>query len=186
MGLILEIKAADQTVGRALVERHCLGAGLSLSQDGIQLLASSITGDLRRLRGALIRLTAHAGLHGGSLGVQELADLLSPYFDPPATPLRPALTTDVLSAVCAYAGTTLKALRSPSRNSSLVQARSLAVYLLRELTPLSYPEIGALLGRRSHSTVLHAQRKFSGHLAADQQLRLNVDDLKRHLREKVR
>ena len=96
----------------------------------------------------------------------------APFFDREPEPTGLPVASDaVLTRVCDQFEVTAKLLRSRDRSSHVARARRVAAYLLRELSTLSYPEIGAALGGRTHSTVMHAIGKVRAELDADPHFR---------------
>ena len=95
---------------------------------------------------------------------------------------RPPLRfKQILAVVARYFSLTQAALRSPARRKSLVYARGIAVHLARSLTDLSYSQIGQNLGRRDHTTVMHANQSIEKQLATDAATQQDVEELKRIL-----
>lgn len=88
-------------------------------------------------------------------------------------------TKDVIAIVARYFGITQSALRGPVRRKTLVLARSVAVYLLRTLSEISYAEIGRVLGNRDHTTIMHAKQVIEEKLTQDHSLQQMVEELRR-------
>ena len=78
-----------------------------------------------------------------------------------------------------YYSLPVRTLRSSSRKAPIVLARAVAIYFARQLTPLSYDEIGRYLGGRDHTTVLHNHRRIEAGLKKDRALRSAIEDLTR-------
>ena len=97
---------------------------------------------------------------------------------------EPEITAGLIIAqTAAYFGLSIEELTGPSRGRHLVMARQIAMYLCRELTDLSLPKIGQQFGNRDHTTVLHAIRKIEQLMNDDNQLREEIELLKRLLRD---
>ena len=95
---------------------------------------------------------------------------------------RPPLSfKQILAVVARYFSLTQAALRSPARRKSLVYARGIAVHLARSLTDLSYSQIGQSLGRRDHTTIMHANQSIEKQLATDAATQQDLEELKRIL-----
>ena len=95
---------------------------------------------------------------------------------------RPPLKLKQIVAVVArYYSLTQAAMCSAARRKSLVHARGVAIYLARTLTELSYSQIGQALGRRDHTTIMHAKRTLEKRLAHDAATQQDVEELKRIL-----
>ncbi len=132
--------------------------------------------NVRQLEGALTRVIAFASLMDEPLGTNLVSSVLpgDGAEHPPAQAPTAALIQEAVSARLEI-GRDL--LCGPSRRPHVVQARHIAMYLCRELTSLSLPQIGAAFGGRDHSTVLHALRRVGDALDHDPVLRRSVDDL---------
>jgi chromosomal replication initiator protein len=87
------------------------------------------------------------------------------------------LIRQIQSAVARHYGVSLSELKADTRRQQVAQARGLAMYLTRQLAGLSYSHIGRQFGRRDHTTVLHACRRWQRLLAEDEQTRCWVTDL---------
>lgn len=106
----------------------------------------------------------------------------TPWEDTLAGPLRPPLQVkQIIAVVARYFSLTQAALRSSARRRSLVYARGIAIYLARTLTDLSYAQIGQTLGRRDHSTVMHASRTIEKRLVSDAGTQQDIEQLQRIL-----
>ncbi len=158
-GLACELDPLDEKTRRQVLRRFAQDSRLTLSDGAIELLASrSISGDARNLRGAVNRLRAmHLSLNKpvtDSL-VREVADELFPRN---GSVVR---LEDIERAVCEEFGLAGDQLRSDCRATRVVHPRMLAMWLARRHTPAALTEISTFFGRRSHSTVLSAQRKVA-------------------------
>src|SRR5204862_4826249 len=126
--------------------------------------------NIRELEGSLNRVMAYAQLHRSALTVDLAAAALqavSPAQSGRSNP-RP---DEVLQAISRYYGVSLADLRGKQRDKRIVGPRQLAMFLLRDDSRLSTPEIGRLLGGRDHTTVMHGAHKISAELRRDAQLR---------------
>ncbi len=136
-----------------------------------------MTRNLRRLEGALVRLKAYAGLHARPVTLAFAEQVAAPFFDPEPQRGAPVPAEAILERVADRCGVTLRALKGRSRSPHVVHARRLAIHLLKTAGGLSYPEIGACLGNRSHSTIIHGHRTLQEELAHNAPLRTAVQQL---------
>jgi chromosomal replication initiator protein len=184
MGLIAELQPPDLPARLAVVQQRAHAEGLALPAPVAELLAARITRNLRRLEGAVLRLGAHAALHGRTLDVDFAERLAAPFFD--ATPGGTGLPVSreaILERVADRFGITVRALKGRGRSPNLAGARRVAVHLLKALGDCSYSEIGTLLGNRSHSTMVHAHQTLQAALGGDAQLAGQLQQLARQLGE---
>lgn len=131
-----------------------------IPDDVLAFIAGTISDNVRKLEGALIRVAAYSSLNRTPLSEevarQVLADLI-----PPATPrvITPELILDETSKMFGF---TVDELCGKSRRRPLVIARQTSMYVFRELTDYSYPKIAEEFGGRDHTTVMHAVEKIKG------------------------
>jgi chromosomal replication initiator protein len=162
-GLHAEIDLPDLATRQVILRRLAREAELPPDTAGaIDSLAASAGGNVRRLQGALTRLIAHSSLQGRSIDAELAAFVLGS--DVPAG--GDDDVERITRAVAARHGTEPERIASGGRAPELVRARHIAIYLCRELTQLSLPQIGARFDR-DHSTVLHAVRKIEREIAND-------------------
>lgn len=139
--------------------------GLALSDEQVRHLAAQLNQSAAQLMGALAELEL-----GAAVQRQEPLGL------------RPAPTLKEISTVVArYYSLTQAALMSPARRKSLVHGRAMIVYLARQLTKLSFAQIGAGLGRRDHSTIMHAHQTLERLAATDPTTQRDLDQIRRIL-----
>ncbi len=138
---------------RALSDRLRLG----LSDEVIGWVARRVTQNVRELEGAVTRIGAHMKLNDRPADVEMAQQALGDLDRQLVAPVKPEA---VLGAVCAYFGIENKDLLSGRRHRTVSLARSVAMFLVRRTAKLSYPEIGARLGRKNHSTVISACRRI--------------------------
>jgi chromosomal replication initiator protein len=131
--------------------------------DVLEFIATRIQSNIRELEGALIRVTAFAGLNqlNVELGLAErvLKDLVGQSDAPEIT------ATEIMAVTAEYFDVSIDDLTGSSRSRVLVGARQMAMYLCRELTDLSLPKVGEKFGNRDHTTVMHAERKIKAQMA---------------------
>lgn len=157
-GLITDIQPPDLETRIAILRKKANAENFSCPDDVLEYIGSKISTNIRELEGALIRVTAYAALNKQEVSLQlaeqVMRDLIS---DDHAQ----EITADqILDATAAYYSFTVEELMSKSRNRTLVTARQITMYLLRELTEMSLPKIGQVLGGRDHTTVIYAERKI--------------------------
>jgi chromosomal replication initiator protein len=157
-GLITDIQPPDLETRLAILQKKSESEGLRMHPDVLSFIASRIQTNIRELEGALIRVAAFASLTR-SEPTLELAQNVLQSLLPNAAEAR--VTADLVIGVSAeYFDVTAEDIRSASRSRPLVTARQTAMYLCRELTDLSLPQIGERFGGRDHSTVIHATNKI--------------------------
>ena len=156
-GLITDIQRPDVETRLAILCNKAERDGTVVAPEVLQFVAEHVTSNIRELEGALIRLTAYASLNKRPMDVEIARTLLADLVTRTAS--KPRTGDQLLADVAEHLGVTVEALRSQSRQRPLVNARQTAMFVLRELTDLSYPAIARLFGGRDHTTVIHAVAK---------------------------
>jgi chromosomal replication initiator protein len=185
-GLVCGIEPADRTLRLGILERKLdqlsRQQGLSVAKaqpEVLQFLADRFTDSVRELEGALNTLVAQSGERVASLGLEEAQAMLRPH-------LRGAekrITIDDIQKACAeHYGMKQADLISERRNRSIARPRQAAMWLAKQLTTRSLPDIGRRFGGRDHTTVLHAVRRIEALKADDAQLARDLEALTRKLR----
>ncbi len=146
----------------------------------LEFIASNITTNIRELEGALIRVCAYASLTGNPLTVDlaqgVLGDLLSNNQPRPITPKL------ILERTSEMFGFSIDEIQGQSRRRPLVTARQIGMYVMRELTDLSYPAIAREFGGRDHTTVIHAVDKIGDLMKERRQIYDQVTELTQLIR----
>jgi chromosomal replication initiator protein len=177
-GLLAAIDPPDAALRLALVARKARALGLEVPDDVARVLADEWCDNVRVLEGALTRLDAYATLAGRPLTLAVLREALG---------TSPAVATDgtamerIIGAVCDHYGLSRAELASVRRTARVALPRQLAMYLGREQTDLPLGRIGAHLGGRDHSTVVHALGAIERRLATDATLRRAMSALRARL-----
>ncbi len=183
-GLITDVQPPELETRIAILRKKAQNESLDVPDDVMEYIASNITSNIRELEGALIRVTAFASLNQQRVD-RPLAELV----------LKDLITDDgaqeitasqVLTATAQYFDVSIEELQSKSRNRTLVTARQIAMYLLRELTDMSLPKIGQEFGGRDHTTVMHADRKIRELMAERRQIFNQVTELTNKIKQEQR
>jgi chromosomal replication initiator protein len=157
-GLITDIQPPDLETRLAILQRKVQLEKLNVPPDVMGFIATRVQTNIRELEGALIRVGAYASLTRSEITLDLAQNVLHSLL-PNAGEAR--VTPDLIVTVAAeYFDVTPDEIKSANRSRPLVTARQIAMYLCRELTDLSLPQIGSRFGGRDHSTVVHANNKI--------------------------
>ncbi|WP_245895971.1 chromosomal replication initiator protein DnaA [Deinococcus irradiatisoli] len=176
-GLITDIQSPEYETRVAILKMNAEHNRINIPQDVLELIARQVTSNIRELEGAMMRVVAFASLNNVPFSRAVAAKALSNVFTPQEIKVE---MKDVLRTVAARYGLPAEVLRGAGRMREVVVPRQIAMYLIRDLTSHSLPEIGLFFGR-DHSTVMHAVSKVSENLEKDAELTLTLADLKRQL-----
>jgi chromosomal replication initiator protein len=182
-GLITDIQPPDLETRIAILKKKADLDHLTVAADVLTYIASRVESNIRELEGALIRVIAYASLNQTTVTLDLAEEVLGNLF--PMSGAEPVRTDTILTEVAAYFGVTIDDLKSQNRSRPIVQARQIAMYLLRDLTELSLPKIGEVFGGRDHTTVLHAHQKMVGQLSEKRQIYYQIQDLTSRIRNRT-
>jgi len=164
-GLIAEIKRPDRDTRCNIIKQLMRKQCIELTTGAIERLASQAVGSVREIEGTLTRIRATASLlmsdRRSSIGADIVERVLR---STPANTLPIRIAT-IIEVTSGRAGLSIQDLRGSSRSANIVFWRSVASYLGRQLTALSYPELAAAIGRKNHSTVHAAVKRIKQQLA---------------------
>ena len=183
-GLLTDVQPPDLETRIAILRNKIRQEEVEAPSEVLAYIASRFTINIRELEGALLRVSAFASLTKQPLSLQlaemVLKDIVS---DPNDQEITPAL---IKAQTAGYFETTVNDLCSPSRSRSLTEARQIAMYLCRELTELSLPQIGKEFGGRDHTTVMHANKKITQMMKSKPQIFDHVNELTNQIRPAAR
>ena len=177
-GLIADIQAPDLETRIAILHKKADMEHLVISDDVYEFIALRSENNIRELEGALNRAIAYSRVSQRRLDMDLVQEALKDMLDGAST--RLATPETIISKVSEYFSVDIVDLRGKSKQKELAIARQVTMYLIRELTDLSLPEIGKFLGR-DHSTVLYGWRTISTRMATDHELRVLLADMREEL-----
>ncbi len=173
-GLTVAVEPPNLATRLTVLRRLVREAGVDTEGDVLAVLARRIDVNVRQLHGALTRVIAHASLTAKPL-TPELIEAVIPSVVRSAeqTPVE-----EIQQRVSAAFGISRAELVGSTRAATPLSARQVAIYLTRELTDLSLPQIGRLYGGRDHSTVLNSIRRAEARVNEDATLAAQVKELR--------
>lgn len=178
-GLIADVHAPELETRIAILRAKAEQRSAHVPDEVLSLIARKIPSNIRELEGALNRVVAFAGLMHLPLSAQTAQAALESILSHSSN-LSPE---QIVSAVARYFGLSKDEMVGRSRRRAVSTPRQLCMYLIREETDISLPQIGELLGGRDHSTVLHGYDKISTQIETDDQLRRDWLAIKQALSE---
>ena len=161
-GLLADIKKPDFETRVAILRRKAEIEHIKVENEILETIASNVDSNIRELEGSLIRLVAYANLTKKELSPALCHEALRDLF---STTARKEVTAQlIMQTVADYYSITMDDLTSHSRRREITVPRQIAMYLTREMTNLSLPQIGTVFGNRDHTTVLHGCDKVAAGL----------------------
>ena len=174
-GLIADIQAPDVETKQAILKMKAESNNIELPEEVAQFLANSVSSNVRELEGFLIRIGAYASLTATPVTLSMAREVLK---DILVEKTRELTIEEIQKAVASHYGLKIADLKSAKRLKALVLPRQVAMFLSRQLTSSSYPDIGERFGGKDHSTIIHAIRKIEKALEEDLQLRATINTIK--------
>lgn len=174
-GLIADLQPPDVETRIAILRKKSEDEGVTLPEDVIQFLSTTMKNNIRELEGSLVRLSAYASLTGQAITLDMAKNVLR---DLIGDKKKIVSMEDIQEIVSTWFHVKISDLKSRRRSKTLVHPRQIAMYLCRELTDASYPEIGRLFGGKDHTTIIHACRQITKAREADSALSQTLDGLK--------
>jgi chromosomal replication initiator protein len=171
-GLIADLTAPDLETRIAILRAKAEEGAVPISSDVIEFIARKVVSNIRELEGALNRIVAYASMGAMPISIELAQAVLSNVlYNPKKRQITPER---IAKAVSEYYGVELDQLKGQKRDKAIVVPRQIAMFLMREETDVSLLRIGAELGNRDHSTVLHACDKITRESAGNDELRREI------------
>ncbi|HEY1607931.1 MAG TPA: chromosomal replication initiator protein DnaA [Paraburkholderia sp.] len=178
-GLTVAIEPPELEMRVAILMRKAQSEGVSLNEDVAFFVAKHLRSNVRELEGALRKILAYSKFHGREISIEltkeALKDLLT-------VQNRQISVENIQKTVADFYSIKVADMYSKKRPANIARPRQIAMYLAKELTQKSLPEIGELFGGRDHTTVLHAVRKIADERGKDAQLNHELHVLEQTLK----
>lgn len=174
-GMIADIQPPDFETRVAILRKKAEQSHCPLPNDVSHLLAERVPSNIRELEGALTRLMAYSSLQQKPITIELTNEALRGIL--PDSSQKVITISSIQKAVCKYFSISLNELIGQRREQKVVKPRQIAMYLCKELTGASYPEIGAEFGDRDHTTVIHSYRKIDRNIE-DPYFRTSIENIR--------
>ncbi len=178
-GLLTDIQPPDLETRVAILRKKAESDHLRVPDEPIEYIAQHITTNIRELEGALIRFVAYASVKSRPLDVACAEDALRGLL--PQEAQRQITMRLIQQKVAEYYEVEMKTFTIRKRTRAVAFPRQIAMYLCRELTDNSLPQIGEEFGGRDHTTVIHAHEKIAADIARDPALRGTIQILRKRI-----
>jgi chromosomal replication initiator protein len=177
-GLVADIHQTDYELRLSILQAKAERLNASVMPKVLEFLAHKITSNVRELEGALNRVVAHAQLVGRDISLETTQEVLH---DLLRANDRRVTIEEIQKRVAEHFNIRIADMHSARRARAVARPRQVAMYLAKQLTSRSLPEIGRKFGGRDHTTVMHAVRKIEELRAKDSTFAEDVDLLRRML-----
>jgi len=177
-GLIADLQQPDVETRIAILRKKSEDEGIPITEEVIQLLSENLISNIREIEGALIRLGAYASLTSQTITVDLARNVLRDLLGGK----RKVITIeDIQETVANQFHVRILDLKSKRRTKTLVFPRQIAMYLSREMTNASFPEIGRDFGNKDHTTIIHACKQIQKAQETDNTLKVTLENLKKEI-----
>ena len=177
-GLIADIQPPDLETKVAILQKKAESEHVTLPVDVALFVASNVRTNVRELEGALVRLLAWCSLHGVEISLAVTQQCLKQFID---TQVRKVTIEVIQRAVADQFGMKITELKQKNNSRSIVVPRQIAMYLAKQLTEASLPEIGRHFGDKHHTTVMHSIAKIDELRHTDTDLNRMINNLMEQL-----
>ena len=177
-GMVADLHATTFELRVSILDAKASRAGVDVPRRVLEFLAHKITTNVRELEGALNRLVAHASLFGRAVTMESTQDVLR---DVLKAHDRKVTIEEIQKRVAEHYHLRLSEMSSARRARNVARPRQIAMYLSKQLTSRSLPEIGRKFGNRDHTTVMHACSRVTEIMGVDAGFAEDVELLRRML-----
>jgi len=177
-GLVADIHATTYELRLGILQSKAEQMGAQIPRKVMEFLGHRITANVRELEGALNRVVAHSQLVGHEITIESTQEVLH---DLLRANDRRITIDEIQKQVANHYSIRISEMSSPRRARAVARPRQVAMYLAKQLTPRSLPEIGRKFGGRDHTTVMHAVRKVEELRAQDQAFAEDLELLRKIL-----
>jgi chromosomal replication initiator protein len=173
-GLIADIQPPDLETKVAILQKKAESEQSSLPTDVAMFIASNVRTNVRELEGALVRLIAWCGMNNMEITLQSTQQCLKQFID---TQVRKITIDAIQKAVAENFAMRVSELKQKNNSRAVVVPRQIAMYLAKNLTEASLPEIGRQFGGKHHTTVMHSIAKIDELRRSDKDLNRTINKL---------
>ena len=174
-GLLADIQPPDYETRMAIIKKKAVSLGMELPDDVCNYIANNVTHNVRQIEGTVNKIMAYRSLNNMPLDLPNVSRAIDDMFKNEGNALPTANL--IINHVCKFYSIDESTLRGTQRNKGTVEARQVAIYLIRKLTNLSTTEIGKEFGK-DHTTMMHSISKVEAALkSGDTSLQNHIRDI---------
>jgi chromosomal replication initiator protein len=179
-GMVVDIQTPNYETRMAILSSKAAERGFTLQPNVLDYLATTITSNVRELEGSLLKLMMAAEVENKPITAEFASQVLRDLIN-----RRQSQTTvkSVIQAISRYFDTEVVDIIGPRRQKELVYPRQIAMYLLRDIMHLSYPQIGDALGGRDHTTIMHGADKIEKEAKVNQATENDLKNIRQAIRD---
>jgi chromosomal replication initiator protein len=184
-GLVARIEAPSTDDRIRFIQAKAESQGVVLPEEVQHYLAIRVRGSIRELEGAVNRVTALARISAEPVTIEFAAKALHPIHPAPGDEPQAIQPSALLNAVCEHLGIGISDIKSSRRKRELTYARHVAMYLMRHDASMTFAAIAQLLGKKDHSTVVHACNQLERDIAQSPELQADLDAIRASFHSRI-
>ena len=172
-GLMADIQPPELETKIAIIQKKCEIDGIDLNRDIINFLASNMGNNIREIEGAIIKLNAYAGLMNQELTLEFAHNVIK---DQLVEKQKNISINDIVTLISKELNIKLSDITSKKRTRIVVRARRISIYLIRNLTSNSMPQIAVYFNMKDHTAVSHSMKKINEMIEKDENLKVILEE----------
>lgn len=180
-GLLTDIQPPTLETRMAIVKKKADELSVNLSDEVVSFIAENIKKNIRQLEGTVKKIKAYQEVEGSrpniAVAKKAISDIVN---DNPPTPVT---IENIINEVARTFNVSPADLRSDKRNANISNARQVAIYIVHEVTSLSYKAIGVEFGNKHYSTIIYALNEINRKMEVNMQLKATIDDIIKNVNE---
>jgi chromosomal replication initiator protein len=173
-GMTVDISEPDAESRIAIVRKKLASQGITLAEEAVEFIATSVSGSIRELEGVINSIVCHTQVKGIPPDLAEVRQSLRSF----SRPTKTVSVKHVVSKIAEFYGIEEDSIYEKTRRREVVRPRQVIMYILREDFSVSYPTIGSKLGGRDHTTVIHSCEKVKREIVNDAELAKEIQDIR--------
>lgn len=181
-GMIADISYPDYEMRLAILKNKTQQRNIKLEDKILELIAQKVQRNIRELEGALNKVLFYYQFKNGDLDFKKIETIIEEYTK---HSFKNITFNDIIKAVAEFYEISPNDITKRSRKQDIIEPRQIAMYLLREMLKMSFPTIGEKIGKRDHTTVLHAYEKISKELTENPSLNHKIILIKEKIYKNV-
>lgn len=174
-GMVVDIQPPDYETRIAILREKCKEKNYFVEEGVLEYIAKNIFSNIRELEGALNRLATYCQLNDVRTTIDTATEVLKDFISSTNKSIDSA---EIISAVCKHFSIQREDLLGKTRVKEFILPRQIAIYLIREQTNKSLPEIGRILGGKDHTTILYAERKIANDIKSNSTLKSDIEKIR--------
>lgn len=179
-GLTTKIEHPDKELRLKILRNKILHDGLSIPDDVVDYIAENVTNNARDLEGIIVSIMAHSLVYNKEIDLPLARRVISQAIK--KIEAKKITVNSIETAVCDFYNIKSELIHTASRKRPIVQARQITMYLSKSYTEMSLTQIGSLIGKKNHATVLHACKIVKEQMEVDKTFREEIEEIEKKIK----